>query len=63
MKFELKMISATDILHSDHLKPFISRRSHVSDDNFPKEARSNFLPKVVRLQKTAAILYQKVFHD
>lgn len=48
MKFELKMISASEILHRDqlrhdHLKPFISRHSHVSDNNFPKEARSNFV--------------------
>lgn len=42
MKFELKIISAIETLHKnqlggDQLKALISRYSHDSDRNFPKE--------------------------
>lgn len=47
VKFELKMISSIEILHKqlggDQLKTLISRHSHVSDRNFSKEDRKNFL--------------------
>lgn len=48
MKLELKIISVSEILHKnqlegDQLKTLISKSSHVSDRNFPKEGLKNFL--------------------
>lgn len=68
MKFELKVISAIEILHSDQLKydypkPLISRHFHVSDSNFPKQAGAIFSPEAGGLQMTTEIQYQKVFCD
>ncbi|KAJ7420616.1 hypothetical protein BTVI_20818 [Pitangus sulphuratus] len=45
--YELRMITTIEILHNDQsgcdqLKPFLSKHSHASDGNFPKEARMNF---------------------